>query len=115
MTDAEWENIPEVGNLTRKKRKRDERSFVVPDSVLVGARAGGEYENSLDPMQQEASVLFVSSHMLVADCLSKAGGLVTPADGETTDIVKFAQARDKFLSVRLDQVILATSSIIQFL
>ncbi|VDC01354.1 unnamed protein product [Peniophora sp. CBMAI 1063] len=86
VTDAEWENIPEVGNLTRKKRKRDERSFVVPDSVLVGARAGGEYENALDPMQQET------------------GGLVTPADGETTDIVKFAQARDKFLSVRLDQV-----------
>ena len=29
---------------------------------------------------------------------------MTPVDGETTDIVKFAQARDKFLSVRLDQV-----------
>lgn len=55
VTDAEWESIPEVGNLTRKKRKRnnDERSFVVPDSVMVGDRSKTEYENSLDPMQQE--------------------------------------------------------------
>lgn len=53
VTDAEWESIPEVGNLTRKKRRRDERTFVVPDSVIVGDRSKGEYENSLDPMQQE--------------------------------------------------------------
>ena len=59
VTDSEWENIPEVGNLTRKKRKRDDRSFVVPDSVLVGARAGGEYENALDPMQQEVCVYYL--------------------------------------------------------
>lgn len=52
VTDEEWENIPEVGNLTRKKRKKDERSFVVPDSVLVGDRSRGEYENALDPQQQ---------------------------------------------------------------
>lgn len=52
VTDEEWENIPEVGNLTRKKRKRDERSFVVPDSVIVGDRSQGEYENALDPRQQ---------------------------------------------------------------
>jgi hypothetical protein len=54
VTDEEWENIPEVGNLTRKKRKRDfERSWVVPDSVLVGNRASTEYENSLDGRQQQ--------------------------------------------------------------
>lgn len=92
-----------MGNLTRKKRKRDERSFVVPDSVLVGARAGGEYENALDPMQQEVRILCGIVFMFILTHL-QTGGLVTPADGETTDIVKFAQARDKFLSVRLDQV-----------
>ena len=59
MTDEEWENIPEVGNLTRKKRKRDERSFVVPDSVIVGDRSKGEYENALDERQQ--TVRFFSS------------------------------------------------------
>lgn len=55
VTDEEWESLPEVGNLTRKKRKKDERSFVVPDSVLVGDRQKNEYDNALDPMQQEVS------------------------------------------------------------
>ena len=57
VTDEEWESLPEVGNLTRKKRKKDDRSFVVPDSILVGDRQKNEYENSLDPMQQEVRVL----------------------------------------------------------
>lgn len=57
VTDEEWENIPEVGNLTRKKRKRDERSFVVPDSVIVGDRSQGEYENALDARQQAVGSL----------------------------------------------------------
>ncbi|OCH87953.1 hypothetical protein OBBRIDRAFT_758962 [Obba rivulosa] len=87
VTDEEWENIPEVGNLTRKKRKRDERSFVVPDSVLVGDRSKTEYENALDTRQQEA------------------GGFETPADsGALTNFVEMGQARDKILSLKLDQV-----------
>ena len=53
VSDAEWENLPEVGNLTRKKRKRDDRSFVVPDSVLIGDRNKNQYESSLDERQQE--------------------------------------------------------------
>ena len=53
VTDDEWENIPEVGNLTRKKRRREERSYIVPDSVLVGDRSKNEYESSLDSRQQE--------------------------------------------------------------
>ena len=56
VTDEEWTNIPEVGNLTRKKRKRDfERSWAVPDSVIVGNRASTEYESSLDAQQQVSS------------------------------------------------------------
>ncbi|KAL0958321.1 hypothetical protein HGRIS_000466 [Hohenbuehelia grisea] len=87
VTDEEWESIPEVGNLTRKKRRKDERSFVVPDSVIVGDRAKGEYENALDPMQQDA------------------GGLATPAEsGALTNFVEIGQARDKILSLKLDQV-----------
>ena len=64
VTDEEWESIPEVGNLTRKKRKRDERSFVVSDSVIVGDRAHTEYETSLDAHQQavRAAVLI---HLIV--------------------------------------------------
>lgn len=53
VTDDEWENIPEVGNLTRKKRRKEERSFVVPDSVIVGDRSKTEYENALDSRQQQ--------------------------------------------------------------
>ena len=57
VTDEEWTNIPEVGNLTRKKRKRDfERSWAVPDSVIVGNRASTEYESSLDAKQQVGRV-----------------------------------------------------------
>ena len=52
VTDAEWESIPDVSNLTRRKRRRDERSFAVPDSIIVGDRGKGEFENSLDPRQQ---------------------------------------------------------------
>jgi pre-mRNA-processing factor 6 len=52
VTDSEWENIPEVGNLTRRKRRRDERTFAVPDSIIVGDRTKGEYENALDQRQQ---------------------------------------------------------------
>jgi pre-mRNA-processing factor 6 len=47
VTDGEWENIPEVGNLTRKKKRREERSFVVRD------RRKNDYQNSLDSGQQE--------------------------------------------------------------
>ena len=67
VTDEEWENIPEVGNLTRKKRKRDERSFVVPDSVLVGDRSRGEYENALDTRQQAVgmSSVYLAQELIV--------------------------------------------------
>ncbi len=53
VTDEEWESIPEVGNLTKKKRKTNDRSYAVSDSVIVGDRSKGEYENSLDPMEQQ--------------------------------------------------------------
>ncbi|PPQ73755.1 hypothetical protein CVT24_006946, partial [Panaeolus cyanescens] len=91
ISDSEWENLPEVGNLTRKKRRKEfDRSYVVPDSVLVGDRGKGEYENALDGRQQEA------------------GGFVTPAgegmDGAMTNFVEIGQARDKILSLKLDQI-----------
>lgn len=75
MTDEEWENIPEVGNLTRKKRKRDERSFVVPDSVLVGDRSRGEYENALDTRQQEVRPTLACLHIADSPCRPAASRL----------------------------------------
>ena len=88
VTDSEWENLPEVGNLTGKKRKKDprERTYAVPDSILAGDRDRGAMENSLDERQQ------------------KFGGFDTPADGTLTNLVEIGQARDNLLSLKLDQV-----------
>lgn len=104
VTDEEWDNIPEVGNLTRKKRKKDERSFVVPDSVLVGDRSKNEYENSLDPMQQDVRNSILRT-LPFTDELYQANGLATPAEsGTLTNFVEIGQARDKILSLKLDQI-----------
>lgn len=73
VTDAEWDSIPEVGNLTRKKRRREERTYVVPDSILVGERTKTEFENSLDPRQQQVSPL--NSTGLIAYSPSRLGVL----------------------------------------
>ncbi|KZV84508.1 hypothetical protein EXIGLDRAFT_624143 [Exidia glandulosa HHB12029] len=89
VSDAEWENLPDVGNLTKRRRKdfREGRTFAVPDSVIVGNRESTQYENALDPMQQDS------------------GGFETPAEsGTITNLVELGQARDKVLSLRLDQV-----------
>ena len=100
VTDEEWENIPEVGNLTRKKRRREERSYVVPDSVLVGDRSKTEYENALDPRQQQVGDFGFPSGTPIINLQS--GGFETP--GTLTNFVEIGQARDKILSLKLDQV-----------
>jgi hypothetical protein len=74
VTDEEWDSIPEVGNLTRKKRRRDERSFVVPDSIIVGDRAKSEYESSLDPRQQEVRSRPVIRPISILICLMVLDG-----------------------------------------
>lgn len=56
VSEEQWTNLPEVANLTGKRRKKMEdrfagRAFVVPDSVLVGARTNNQYESSLDDTQ----------------------------------------------------------------
>lgn len=92
VTDSEWENLPEVGNLTGKKRKRDPREgrmFAVSDSILIADRDRGQLVNSLDEQQQAN------------------GGYETPAeggDGALTNLVAIGQARDNLLSLKLDQV-----------
>ena len=107
VTDEEWESIPEVGNLTRRKRPKYERSFVVPDSVLVGDRSKNEYENSLDSQQQmvRQSLFLLSFESTHPNCPVQNGGFETPAEsGAMTNFVEIGQARDKILSLKLDQV-----------
>ncbi|KAG8932561.1 hypothetical protein FRC02_000939 [Tulasnella sp. 418] len=88
VTDSEWENLPEVGNLTGKKRKKDlrERTYAVPDSIIAADRDRGALESTLDEKQQ------------------LHGGFVTPADGTLTNLVEIGQARDNLLSLKLDQI-----------
>lgn len=59
VSDSEWENLPEVGNLTKRRKlnQREGRTWAVSDSILVGNRDRGGYENSLDTRQQEVCEL----------------------------------------------------------
>lgn len=81
VSDDEWQNLPEVGNLTGKRRKthgRDnDRAYVVPDSILVSARDANSIATSLDSRQMAN------------------GGFETPAaSGSLTDLVEIGQARN---------------------
>jgi len=67
VSDAEWESIPEVGNLTRKKRRKEERTYAVPDSVLVGDRTKNEYENALDDKQQQVREVSSRCHAVYTE------------------------------------------------
>ncbi|CAO1622675.1 unnamed protein product [Sympodiomycopsis kandeliae] len=95
VTESEWESIPEAGNLTGKKRKRAEkregretgRSFVVPDSVLLGARNQNMTENSLSQDQMDGN----------------------SGDGTTTSLTEIGEARNKIFSHNLDQAGTSTS------
>ncbi|KAF8635343.1 hypothetical protein AX15_000461 [Amanita polypyramis BW_CC] len=84
VTDEEWENLPEVGNLTKRRKVRETRFFVVPDSVIVGDRDKIGYETHLSTDQQQ-------------------DGTATTVGETTTDFVELGNARDKVLSLKLDQ------------
>ena len=70
----------------RMEENQNGRSYAVSDTVLAGAAAKNQLVGELDAAQQEN------------------GGLATPAtDGTMTDFVSIGNARDKVLSLRLDQ------------
>ncbi|ORY83600.1 hypothetical protein BCR35DRAFT_278464 [Leucosporidium creatinivorum] len=86
MTDEQWDSLPEVNNLIGnrvKKPRMEGRGYVVPDSILVGARDRNALESSLDAEQM-------------------SNGLETPADA-LTDFAEIGQAREKMLSIKLEQ------------
>lgn len=94
VSDAEWESLPEVGDLTRKRRKANLRlaengsgkSYAVSDTILAGNAASNQVMGELDQKQME-------------------GGFDTPAiQGTETDLVGIGQARDRVLSLQLDQL-----------
>lgn len=54
VSDAQWESIPDASNFTGKRRKKQvglNKSYVVPDSVLVSGRDKNMVEASLDENQ----------------------------------------------------------------
>ena len=87
VTDEDWANIPEVGDLTgrnkRAKRETQQRFYAVPDSVLAGANAGQQMETSIN------------------EDGSQTNG--DSADGTMTNFADIGAARNKVLQVRLDQ------------
>ncbi|OQV00192.1 Tetratricopeptide repeat-containing protein [Cladophialophora immunda] len=90
LTDDDWANIPDPGDLTGKNRRakqsRNQRSYVVPDSVLARARDSAEFSTSV---QDDA-----------------VNGAVTSADhkdGTMTNFADIGAARDRVLQTRLDR------------
>lgn len=90
VSDDDWANIPEVGDLTGKNRRAKQnlrqRFYAVPDSVIAGARDATQFETSVQD-----------------DGTSTNGTSKDQADGTMTNFADIGAARDKVLRVRLDQ------------
>lgn len=93
VSDEDWANLPEVGDLTGKNRRSKQalrqKFYAVPDSVIAGARDVSELGTT------------------VADDGPSGDG----ADGTMTNFADIGAARDKVLKVRLDQASQGTDSV----
>jgi pre-mRNA-processing factor 6 len=87
VSDEDWANLPEVGDLTGKNRRNKQelrkRFYAVPDSVIAGARDSTQLGTT------------------VAD--DEAATNADVPDGTMTNFADIGAARDKVLKVRLDQ------------
>ena len=90
VSDEDWANIPEVGDLTGKNRRAKQnlrqRFYAVPDSVIAGARDTTQFETSVQDDGGQTN-----------------GASSDNADGTMTNFADIGAARDKVLKVRLDQ------------
>lgn len=93
VSDDDWANIPEVGDMTGKNRRnrqnQRQRFYAVPDSVLAGARDSGQLGAEIqdDGMATDAG----------------NGESNEQADGTMTNFADIGAARDKVLKARLDK------------
>ncbi|MCJ1469044.1 hypothetical protein MMC07_007676 [Pseudocyphellaria aurata] len=97
VSDEDWANIPEVGDLTGKNRRTKQnlrqRFYAVPDSVIAGARDSTQFDTT------------------VTDDGSQANGSgADSVDGTMTNFADIGAARDKVLQVRLDQAALGSGT-----
>nr|POF13464.1 pre-mrna-splicing factor prp1 [Quercus suber] len=93
VSDEDWANIPEVGDLTGKNRRSKQnmrqRFYAVPDSVLAGARDSSQMGTEVqdDGMAIDAT----------------GAGASDQANGTMTNFADISAARNKVMQVRLDQ------------
>ena len=90
VSDEDWQNIPEVGDLTGKNRRTKQnlrqRFYAVPDSVIAGARDSTQLDTKVND-----------------DGPQSDGANADAVDGTMTNFADIGKARDKVLQVRLDQ------------
>ncbi|KAL4927422.1 U4/U6-U5 snRNP complex subunit PRP6 [Aspergillus undulatus] len=97
VSEDEWANLPEVGDLTGKNRRTkqnlrmQQRFYAVPDSVLANARDSAQYDTT------------------VADDESQTEAGADGADDMITNFANISAARDKVLQVRLDQAAMGST------
>ena len=95
VTDEQWQNIPEVGDLTGKNRRTKQNSrqrfYAVPDSVIAGARDSTQFDTS------------------VADGGQTNGSGADNVDGTMTNFADIGAARDKVLQVNLDKAAMGSA------
>ncbi|KAL4785813.1 PRP1 splicing factor, N-terminal-domain-containing protein [Aspergillus varians] len=97
VSEDEWANLPEVGDLTGKNRRTkqnlrmQQRFYAVPDSVLANARDSAQFDTT------------------VADDGLQTDARTAGADGMITNFANISAARDKVLQVRLDQAAMGSS------
>lgn len=90
VSDDDWANLPEVGDLTGKNRRSKQalrqRFYAVPDSVLAAARDAGDMSTTVTD-----------------DGAASSTGGGENADGTMTNFAKIGAARDKVLKSRLEE------------
>nr|POE48069.1 pre-mrna-splicing factor prp1 [Quercus suber] len=93
VSDEDWANIPEVGDLTGKNRRSKQnmrqRFYAVPDSVLAGARDSSQLGTE------------VQDDGMVVDAAATRGN--DQVNGTMTNFRDIGAARNKVMQVRLDQ------------
>ncbi|PSS27628.1 hypothetical protein M430DRAFT_112597 [Amorphotheca resinae ATCC 22711] len=96
VSDEDWANLPEVGDLTGKNRRAKQamrqRFYAVPDSVIASARDSTELGTTV-----------------ADDGTATSGG--DGLDGTMTNFAQIGAARDKVLKVKLDQASQGTDSV----
>lgn len=69
LSEHEWESLPEVTNMLGnrvKKPRLEGRSYVVPDSVITGARDSNALESSLASEQMVSLSLSLSLSLSIS-------------------------------------------------